>query len=97
MSQFKNNPEYILYYFDTDSIDVNKPLNIKFIGKELGKIKLEHIFKEAVFLAPKVYGGLTDTYEYVKAKGAKKKNVISFSDLKTLLNKDSKLRIYQEK
>lgn len=27
----------------------------------------------------------------------KKKNVISFSDLKTLLNKDSKLRIYQEK
>lgn len=95
MSQFKNNPNFILYYTDTDSIDIDKPLDEEFIGKELGKMKLEHIFNEAIFLAPKVYGGITDTYEYVKAKGAK--NIISFSDLKTLLIKDNKLVISQEK
>ena len=31
MSQFKNNPNYELYYSDTDSIDINKPLPNNFI------------------------------------------------------------------
>jgi hypothetical protein len=30
---------------------------------------LEHIFNEAIFVAPKVYGGKTDDYEYVRIKG----------------------------
>lgn len=54
-----------LYYTDTDSIDIDKPLPSKYIGKELGLIKLEHVFKETIFLAPKVYGGITEDYEYI--------------------------------
>lgn len=71
MSQFKTMKDTTIYYSDTDSVDINKPLPDNFIGKELGKMKLEHIFKDAVFLAPKVYGGITDSYEYVKVKGLK--------------------------
>jgi DNA polymerase type B, organellar and viral len=50
MTQFKNNPNFELYYSDTDSIDINKPLPNNCVGKELGKMKLEYIFNEAVFL-----------------------------------------------
>lgn len=55
MSQFKNNSNYTLYYTDTDSIDINKPLSANLIGKELGKMKLEHKFKKIIFLSPKIY------------------------------------------
>ena len=41
MSQFKNNSNYTLYYTDTDSIDINKPLSANFIGKELGKNEIK--------------------------------------------------------
>lgn len=95
MSQFKTMKDIILYYTDTDSIDINKPLPSKYIGKELGKMKLEHIFNEAIFLAPKVYGGITDNYEYVKIKGLK--NPITYENLKPLLYKDKSVEINQEK
>lgn len=95
MSQFKTMGDNNIYYSDTDSIDINKPLDIKFIGNELGKMKLEHIFKEAVFLAPKVYGGITDNYEYVRVKGLK--NPIKFDNLLSLLIKNEKLEINQDK
>ena len=95
MSQFKTMSNITLYYTDTDSIDIDKPLPDKFIGRELGLMKLEHIFDEAVFLSPKVYGGKTKTYELVKVKGLK--NPISFEELKPLLKKDSYLEIQQDK
>jgi hypothetical protein len=84
-----------LYYTDTDSIDIDHPLDPKYVGTELGKMKLEHIFKEAVFLAPKVYGGITSEYELVKVKGLK--NPVSYNELKTLLIKDTSLKVNQEK
>jgi len=95
MSQFKTMKDITLYYSDTDSIDIDKPLPDEFIGSRLGLMKLEHIFDEAVFLAPKVYGGRTSTYEYVKVKGLK--NPITFEELKPLLVKDSRIVINQEK
>jgi hypothetical protein len=74
MSQFKNNPDFKLYYSDTDSIDIDKPLNEKFIGKYLGQMKLENIFTKIVYLAPKVYGGINkQNKEYIKVKGLKTK------------------------
>ena len=91
----KNNPEYTLYYSDTDSIDIDKKLPAEFVGSDLGKMKLEHIFDEAAFLAPKVYGGKTSEYEYVQIKGLK--NPISFNEISTLLEKDKKLIIEQDK
>jgi hypothetical protein len=61
MSKFKTRNDFNLYYSDTDSIDIDKDkaLDPKFIGPELGKMKLEHIFDDAIYLAPKVYGGIT--------------------------------------
>ena len=52
MSYFKNMEGFTLYYSDTDSIDISKPLDPQYVGAELGQFKLEHIFDEAVFLAP---------------------------------------------
>lgn len=49
MSQFKTMKGVEVYYSDTDSIDTNKPLDSKFVGKELGKMKLEHIFKKVIY------------------------------------------------
>lgn len=57
MSKFKTDKNYNLFYTDTDSIDIDKKLESNLIGSKLGLIKLEHIFEEAVFLAPKVYLG----------------------------------------
>lgn len=95
MSQFKTMKDITLYYSDTDNIDIDKPLNPKYVGKELGQMKLEHIFNDVVYLTPKVYGGITDNYEYVKIKGLK--NPIKFNELKPLLYKDNKIEIPQEK
>ena len=99
MSYYKNNPLFKLYYSDTDSafidIDLNN-LNPNLIGSELGQLKPEYEFKEAVFLAPKVYGGIThDGESIVKAKGVK--NIIPFDDLKTLLQRGNKLILPNEK
>jgi hypothetical protein len=49
MTQFKNNPNFDLYYSDTDSIYIDKELPSNFIGKELGLMKLEYNFNEATF------------------------------------------------
>lgn len=57
MSQFKTDKNLIIYYTDTDSIDIYKELDQKFVGENLGQMKLEHVFDDVVFLAPKVYGG----------------------------------------
>jgi hypothetical protein len=54
MTQFKNNPNYNLFYTDTDSIFIDKPLSDNLIGKDLGKMKLEYNFIEGTFLSPKV-------------------------------------------
>jgi len=95
MSQFKTMKDITLYYSDTDSIDIDKPLPNQFIGAGLGLMKIEHNFDEALFIAPKVYGGRTSTYEYVKVKGLK--NPVTFDELKTLLVKDSRIEFHQEK
>nr|YP_009690258.1 hypothetical protein PPIT_000142 [Porodaedalea pini]QEG57038.1 hypothetical protein PPIT_000142 [Porodaedalea pini] len=84
-----------ILYMDTDSLSLNGKLDPNYIGTELGKLKLEHVFNEVVFLSPKVYAGKTDTYEYVKVKGLK--NHISFDQMKPLLNKDESLKINQDK
>jgi hypothetical protein len=56
MSQFKNNPNFNLYYSDTDSIYIDRPLPGHLINsKVLGLMKLEYILDDAIFLAPKVY------------------------------------------
>jgi hypothetical protein len=60
---------YKIASLSTESIYIFKPLSVNYVGKELGKIKLEHTFKQILFLAPKVYDGISDYYELVKIYG----------------------------
>lgn len=95
MSQFKTMKGVEVYYSDTDSIDIDKPLDPELVGPELGKMKLEHIFNEAIYLAPKVYGGRTDDGDIVRAKGAKEP--VPFDELESILYKSKTLEIAQSK
>jgi hypothetical protein len=59
-------------------------------------MKLEHLFQDATFLAPKVYGGKNPyILEITKVKGYK--NPLAYSELKSLLIKDSYLKLNHEK
>ena len=100
MSHLKNNPEFNLYYSDTDSIVIDKPLPSFMVGNLLGQFKLEHVINKAVFLAPKVYAFITeDNKEVIKIKGLKKETLINvhIQDLESLLIKDSTTEFTQEK
>jgi hypothetical protein len=100
MTVFKNNPDFKIYYSDTDSIVTNKPLPDSMIGNKLGQVKLEYVIKKAVFLAPKVYAFVTDdNKEIIKVKGLKHDVIdnLKFNDLEALLIKDSSREFTQEK
>jgi len=101
MSQFKNNPNYKLYYSDTDSIYINKPLDNSLISnKTLGAMKLESINTKAIFIAPKVYGLENENGEIlIKAKGLTKEilNKLTLKDLESLLIKNSFKKYNQNK
>jgi hypothetical protein len=47
MSIFKNNPNFTLYYSDTDNIVTDQPLPNTIVGRGLGQFKLEHIITRA--------------------------------------------------
>jgi len=92
MSEIKMKYKEQLYYSDTDSAFLDCEIDPEYIGTGLGKWKLEYDFKEVVFLGPKVYGGiLKNKKEIVKVKGFK--NLIKFKELKSLLMKDSFLKL----
>ena len=93
----QNNPSYNLYYSDTDSIYIDKPLPDHLIGEGLGLMKLENKIKRAIFLAPKVYGYITkDGAETVKIKGLPR-NTISLKDLEDLLQENAKRELNIDK
>ena len=100
MSAFKNNPLYNLYYSDTDSIVIDKLLNPRLVGAALGLLKLEYVITRAVFLAPKVYGFITqEGDEVIKVKGVTHEiaSDIHINDLEHLLIKDSHKVFNQQK
>lgn len=100
MSAFKNNPNYNLYYSDTDSIVIDKALDPSFVGNVLGQLKLEHTIKKAVFLAPKVYGIIdTDGNKIIKVKGITHdlSSQLSIIDLENLLVENTSKEFTQEK
>jgi hypothetical protein len=95
MSQFKNES---LYYTDTDSIFIDKELDSKLINTKLGAFKLEYTFKEIVFLGPKIYAGITTDGKYIaKIKGFKKPSSVPFDVMKSLLVKDSNVKLNHKK
>ena len=59
-----------IFYIDTDSMTVNKPIPEDLIGNKLGLFKLEHEIKHGYFISPKLYAIKTfDDKTIVKAKG----------------------------
>nr|YP_010170410.1 DNA polymerase type B [Phanerochaete carnosa]QRZ60392.1 DNA polymerase type B [Phanerochaete carnosa] len=93
---------YTIYYMDTDSFFINKPLPDHLVSHNiLGKYKLENIYKEAIFLAPKVYAGITqDGNEVIKIKGLSHDTInkdVTFDLLKSLLIKNKSLTFNQTK
>ena len=100
MSYFKNNPLFNLFYSDTDSAVIDALLPEFMVGDQLGQLKLEHIINKAVFLAPKVYGLVTeDGQKIIKVKGIRNpaSHDINFNSLVSLLIQDSSKEITQEK
>lgn len=94
MSQFKNNPTLPnLYYTDTDSLYFDGPLPEEFVdSKRLGALKLEGIYDEAIFLAPKVYALKNPENEIIKIKGLNRQAIlesdINFNSFNSLLLRD---------
>ena len=88
-----------VYYTDTDSIFTDKELPMDLVSNtELGKFKLEYVFKEAVFLGPKMYAGVTTDNKYIsKVKGFKDAGSITFEDMKSLLHKNGSLKLSHSK
>lgn len=84
-----------IYYMDTDCIALSGKLDPKYIGLELGLLKLEHVFNDVIYLAPKVYSGKADGYEYTKVKGLK--DSITFDELKPILKKGECIKLSQDK
>jgi hypothetical protein len=63
-----------IYAVDTDGIKISSELPKEQVGPELGQMKFEDEFIDSVFIAPKVYGGITTKGDMiVKAKGVKSK------------------------
>jgi hypothetical protein len=99
MSQFKNNNDFNLYYSDTDSIYIDKPLSEDLISETiLGKMKLENIIEKGIFLSPKVYCLLTkDNNLIYKVKGLSHDIELTMDDFENLLYKKSFIQKYQDK
>jgi hypothetical protein len=99
MSQFKNNPNFNLFYSDTDSVYIDKPLPDELVSsKVLGKMKLENILDKAIFLAPKVYYLITETGQHIyKVKGLSHDIELNFNNFDDLLEKESFLKRIQTK
>jgi len=100
MSILKNSTNFKLYYSDTDSVVVNKPLPDVMVGDALGQLKLEHAVSKAVFLAPKVYALITDKgQEIIKVKGLTEGALseVHINDLEQLLIQDSTREFNQTK
>jgi len=98
MSQFKNNNDIKLFYTDTDSAVVNKPLPDYLVdNKKLGKMKLEYISTKGIFLAPKLYCLLTDNGIINKTRGLTLDIHLNFQDFENLLYKDSEIIKKQNK
>jgi hypothetical protein len=76
MSKIKTEYSNNIYYSDTDSIDLDIKLPDKYLSDNLGDYKLENIFKEVVYIAPKVYAAISDKKEeYLIIKGYQEDNL----------------------
>ena len=73
-----------IYYSDTDSIVTDIKLDKEYVGKEIGKFKLEHNIKKGYFISNKNYCFTDfDDKTYITRSGVNN-NSLSFEDFKKL-------------
>jgi len=85
MSQFLNIPGNKCYYSDTDGIVLEKPLDPKYVGNEIGKFKFEGHISKGYFISPKLYCLILNNGEIViKSKGVPK-NYLTEKDFEGFL------------
>lgn len=69
MNELMHLENYKYYYTDTDSLVTDKPLPSKYIGNELGQLKLEYSNFKGLYVSPKLYLiELNDRKTIVKAR-----------------------------
>lgn len=93
MAEYLGDSNLNIWATDTDSLITDSKLPT---SDELGDLKLEAEYDEACFIAPKVYGAkLKNGESFTKVKGYK--NSLPYDKLKTLLPRNSKLELKQDK
>jgi hypothetical protein len=76
MQKFLNLPNNDCYYSDTDSVILQKPLDSKYVGDNLGQFKFLGKIKKAYFISPKLYCLILDNGETIfKSKGIDSKEL----------------------
>lgn len=84
INKLKHLYEKSLIYSDTDSLVTDTPIDPKYIGKQIGLLKLETEIIEGIFVAPKIY--------YIESPN----NIISKTKgVGNLLSKDDFLKLLQ--
>lgn len=97
MYKYKTIPGNECFYSDTDSVFLQHPLDPKYVNKEIGKMKLEYIAKEAIFISPKSYyiekddGTTLSKFKGFKVKGLPENEKLTRDDFYAQLFKDSQL------
>ena len=100
MAEYKLKYQNNLYYTDTDSAVINRPLAPELVGNALGQFKLECEIDTGIFIAPKVYGFKTvEGKETIKIKGLSKEAVdgVTLTDLLKLLVDKYQMVLTQDK
>jgi hypothetical protein len=100
MYKYKTIPGNTCFYTDTDSVFLQYPLNPENVSKEIGKMKLEYVAKEAIFVSPKSYfiekydGTTLSKFKGFKVNGVPNSEKITRDDYYSLLFKD--LQLYKD-
>src|SRR5260221_532251 len=66
MDKFINLENNNCYYTDTDSVVLEKPLDNKYIGEEIGQFKLVGKVKKGYFISPKLYYLILENVQIIK-------------------------------
>lgn len=89
INEFKNIPNNSCVMSDTDSVVLTKPLPDKFVGKELGQLKLEHEVKEGIFIKKKLYYILDYNNQVLIKSSGLSSSELTYDSFKSLLKGDS--------
>lgn len=70
LNEFVNLSDNPCFYTDTDSVILQNPLPENMVGRGLGQMKLEHIIRQGIIIAPKTYALKTQDGNLItRAKG----------------------------